>query len=260
MKKLLSSVLMLFIALSLNAQSRTLKKVMAIRMPGDLGRNGASLVYHPVWKKYVAAMAGNSTYPLVSFDLKGKPVSDTSFEAGFDVRGMWYNSKIKTIQANGYNDFGWTNFKFDSHGNPVSNELFLAGQNQPDPQSVGLFNDKLQRVYFLKDISIVEYNMNGDTVKTYQLYPKIVGDDNMGDGLPEEYNKTPIYTGIPKGEIGLLNNVYRQIELFNLATGKPTVTWKLPEDAPWNDNFNFAYANGIVWLFDKDLRTWYGYK
>lgn len=260
MKKYFLAAMLLAITIDAAAQTRTLKKVLELAMPGDLGSNGAGVVYHPVQKKYYCAFAGNSDYPLAAFDLKGKLLTDAAITAGFDVRGMWYNSKTKTIQANGYNDFGWTNFKIDKQGTPTGNEVFIAGMNQPDAQSVGLFNDKLQRLYFLKNISIVKYDLTGKELDSTQLFPKIVGDEEMGNGLPGDYNATAIYTGILKGEIGLLNNTDKKIELFNLATGKPTTTWQLPDDAPDNSIFNFAYSNGIVWLFDKESRTWYGYK
>lgn len=252
--------MLLALAIDLTAQNRMLKKVIELAMPGDLGSNGASVVYHPVQKKYYCAFAGNSDYPLAAFDLKGKLLTGADITTGFDVRGMWYNSKTKTIQANGYNDFGWTDFKINTKGVPTGNEVFMAGMTQPDAQSVGLFNDKLQKVYFLKNISIVKYDLKGNELDSMQLFPKMVADDQMGDGLPEDYNGTPIYTGILKGEIGLLNNTDKKIELFNLATGKPTTAWQLPNDAPDNVLFNFAYSNGIVWLFDKEARTWYGYK
>jgi hypothetical protein len=258
MKKYILIAALLIAGGSLTAQSRTLKKIIELAMPGDLGSNGASVVYHPIQKKYYCAFAGNADYPLAVFDLKGKLITDTA--VGFDARGMWYNSKKNTIQANGYNDFGWTNFIINKKGFPTGNEVFIAGLNQPTEQSVGIFNDKLQAVYFLKDISIVQYDLKGTEVKTIQLYPKIVAEENMGDGLPEDYNQTAIYTGLMKGEIGLLNNTDQTIELYNIATGKPTSKWQLPADAPNNTMFNFAYANGIVWLFDKGSRTWLGYK
>ncbi len=260
MRKYFLAALLFIAAINGAAQNRSLKKVLELVMPGDAGNNGASVVYHPLQKKYYCAFAGNATYPLAAFDGKGKLLTPEDITTGFDVRGMWYNSKTKTIQANGYDDFGWTNLIIDKQGIPTGNEVFLAGLNQPDVQSVGIFNDKLQKVYFLKDISIVQYDLKGTELTTKQLFPKIVGDEQMGEGLPGDYNTTAIYTGILKGEIGLLNNTNKTIELFNLATGKPSFTWQLPDDIPDNSLFNFAYANGMVWLFDKALRTWNGYK
>jgi len=234
MKQFFLSAMVLAFACTVSAQNRTLKQVIEFSMPGENGSNGASLVYHPLQKKYYAAMAGNADYPLSAFDLKGTLLTNEDVTTGFDVRGMWYNSKTKTIQANGYNDFGWTNFKLDAKGNPTGNEVFVEGLKQPTEQSVGVFNDKQQKVYFLKDISIVQYDLKGNEEKTFPLNPKIVADDEMGEGLPSDYNGSAIYTGIVKGEIGLLNNTDKTIELYNLATGKPTFKWKLPDGIPDN--------------------------
>ena len=60
MKKYLIIAVLLMTAGTLSAQSRTLKKVIALAMPGDMGSNGASVVYHPLQKKYYCAFAGNA--------------------------------------------------------------------------------------------------------------------------------------------------------------------------------------------------------
>jgi hypothetical protein len=258
MKKIFLLATLFALTTTAIAQNRSLKKVISFVMPEEGGSNGASVVYHPVLKKYYAAMAGNASYPFAVFDVKGKLI--TSIEAGFDVRGMWYNSKTKTIQANGYNDFGWTNFILDVKGKPTGNKIFVEGLMQPNDQSVGLFNDKLQKMYFLNDMAIIEYDLKGNEVKTFQLFPNIVATDSAETGLPEYYNRTPIFTGIIKSEIGLLNNTGKTIELYNLATGKPSFKWQLPADIPDNAQFNIAYTNSIVWLFNKETRTWLGYK
>jgi hypothetical protein len=260
MKKLFLSTIVFAFAFSLNGQNRILKQFIEFSMPGENGSNGASVVYHPVQKKYYASMAGNANFPFSVFDLKGTLLTNEDITAGFDVRGMWYNNKTKTIQANGYNDFGWTNFKLDAAGNPTSNEVFIEGLKQPTEQSVGVFNNKLQQVYFLNELSITQYDLKGNEVKVFPLYPKNVLDDEVEKTLPSDYNHTAIYTAVVKGEIGLLNNTDKTIELYNLATGKPTFKWKLPDGIPDNSLFNFAYSNDIVWLFDKALRTWIGYK
>jgi hypothetical protein len=209
--------------------------------------------------KYYCAFAGSADFPFSVFDTAGKILSGENTIARFDIRGNWYNSKTKTLQANGYNNSGWTAFKIDADGLPVSNEVFIAGLHQPNAQSVGAFSDKLQKVYFLNSNSIDQYNLNGDLEKQTPLYLKATPNSVMIE-MPWYYNNALIYTGITKGEIGLLNNHAQTIELYNVATGKFAAAWQLPAGIPDNKIFNFAYANGIVWLFDKESRTWYGYQ
>jgi hypothetical protein len=35
---------------------------------------------------------------------------------------------------------------------------------------------------------------------------------------------------------------------------------ELPETASVNKSFNFAFANGMYWLFNMEERIWTGYK
>ncbi len=77
----------------------------------------------------------------------------------------------------------------------------------------------------------------------------------------EYYNNSHlIYTGIAGAEFGVLNYLEKQVELYNAKTGKLSKILKLPEDMQVYGSLNFAYTNGIYWFFDKDERTWLGYK
>jgi hypothetical protein len=53
----------------------------------------------------------------------------------------------------------------------------------------------------------------------------------------------------------------KQIELYDAETGYLTQVLKLPSNAPeLHTVFDFAYANGLFWIFDEENRTWVGYK
>ncbi|NJO25674.1 MAG: hypothetical protein HC867_07805 [Bacteroidia bacterium] len=85
--------------------------------------------------------------------------------------------------------------------------------------------------------------------------------DEHTDETPEGYNTTTIiYTSLPNAEIGVLNTVDKQVELYSIKTGFLSKKLQLPEDATTETMFNFAYANGIYWLFNMNTRTWIGYK
>src|SRR5262245_58419425 len=86
--------------LSASTQTVTLKKVMSLTMArtadDDMpGTRGASIAWHPLQKKYYAAMAGNIAYPLCIFDVKGQRISPDSQSCNMDVRGLWYNAVKK---------------------------------------------------------------------------------------------------------------------------------------------------------------------
>jgi translation elongation factor P/translation initiation factor 5A len=241
------------------AQKKSLKKVMEIAMPEGDGSNGGSVVFHPVSKKYYIPMLGNAIYPFAVFDSKGKLLSEK--EAGNDLRGLWYNPQTKNIEGNCYDEGGWVKYKLDAKGNLTDPEVILEGMKQPENQSVGVFNAKENVVYFLYSGGVSVYNMNGEEIKKIELKKSksdsaiLFLDDN------QMYNTTSvIYTGIAKAEIGIFNVEEKKIELYNIATGIYTTEWKLPEQCTNYPQFNFAYANNMVWLFDKENRRWVTYK
>ncbi|MBL0146941.1 MAG: hypothetical protein IPP48_15695 [Chitinophagaceae bacterium] len=274
MKRITLMLLSLCVLTIANAQTtktaapakRTLKKVTEIEMPGDGGSNGGSVVFHPITKKYYIPMLGNASFPFAIFDAKGKLISEA--EAGNDLRGLWYNPKTKAIEGNCYDSGGWVRYTVDAKGEiPVdfeirsSEKIFDNAMKQPTDQSLGVFNAKEDVVYFLYATGVAIFNMKGEEQKTIELRKTKDGDAIFFDEENYTYNVTSvIYTGIPKAEIGILNIVDKKIEFYNKATGVYTTEWKLPEDASVQERFNFAYANNMVWLFDKDNRKWVVYK
>lgn len=258
-------------ALMTAAQSaKPLKKVMDLKMPEGGGANGAAVAWHPVQQKYYAAMAGNATYTLGIFSATGKLLSPEDQTTFFDIRGLWYNPAKKALQMNGYNENGWAQYKLTAKGFPDSAIVLYTGMHQPYEQSTGAFNAKENIVYFLnEDGNIDKYSMkDGIYLDAIELHPgkakktDIDEEEEDYDIDPlENYNKsTVIYTGIAGAEIGLLNHSSNQIELYNLKTGLMTKSFSFPTDAPVPQFLNFSCTNGIYWLFDKEARTWKGYK
>lgn len=279
----------LFLALPvlLNAQlEKTLKKTIELKMPGKLyqtigngldkkagedslpGKRGGSVVWHPVQKKYYAAFAGNMTFPLAVFDFTGKLLSGEDQTTLVDTRGLWYNPMLKKICGNGYDTIGWFSHILDEKGIPIESEIYAAGMNQPNEQSIGVFNSKSNLVYFLYGQNIYAYNADAmqEEDSTIRLYPgktkkEDIDEEDDGKTLSEDYSwNVLIYTGIPKAEFGLLNVYKMQVELYNKKTGLLTQIWKLPSDVVIYKAFNFSYTNGTCWAFNMDTRTWTGYK
>ncbi len=234
------------------------------------GTRGAAVVWHPVQKKYYAAFAGNARFPLAVFNEAGRRLSDENLACMYDLRGLWYNTKLKKISGNGYNNIGWFSYTLDLKGIPVSSEVYAAGMNQPEAQSVGTYNAKANQVYFLEGQRIHVYNKEVmlEEDSTVTLYPGLSKKPPVDEEEPAEpsshskdYSSTVlVYTGIPKAEFGLLNVVEKQVELYNRKTGFLTQKLKLPADLPTWGAFNFSYANGVYWAFDQGTRTWTGYK
>jgi hypothetical protein len=248
------------------AKTKALKPFLVLKINREGGANGANIAWHPGQKKYYAAMAGNSEFPMEVFDATGKMVSPDSLQTMFDVRGLWYNPNAKTLQANGYDNYGWSEYKLDAKGIPVSSRKLSVLTSQPDPQSVGAFDPKNNLVYFYDYgfAGVEQHNMKtsaADTTIILHLNARTKDEIVPTTEMKDNYNENAIaFTGIPKKEIGVLNATERQIELYNLANGLMTEWMKLPDDAPVEHSLNFSYCNGIYWLFNKTDREWHGYK
>ncbi|MBI3718239.1 MAG: hypothetical protein HY252_06545, partial [Sphingobacteriales bacterium] len=151
MKKyfILFLLLLLFQTTAFSQKERKLKKVLELKIPREGGMNGASVAWNPVAKRYYAAIAGDKTNFIGVYDASGKLLSPSSLEAGCDVRGIWYNDSSKTLQLNGYKDFGWAEYILDSNGFPSSIKMLHPGVHQPNDQSVGAYNAANNYLYFI---------------------------------------------------------------------------------------------------------------
>jgi hypothetical protein len=274
MKKLLLLLLLLPALHNAQAQVKTrlLKKVMELKMPQTAedempGTRGASVAWHPIQKKYYAAMAGNSAYPLAVFNATGKRLSDDDAACLMDVRGLWYNAAKKAINGNGYAENGWFVYNADAKGMVTGYDYLFDGQNQPGDQAVGALNSAKNCVQFLSGATVFYYGVADAAAKDSVMlhFGRTAKQGDAGDEnaavTPEDYNSTAvIYSGVAKAELGVLNVTEKQVELYNAKTGFLSQTLKLPADAPVDVSFNFSFANGIYWLFDQEARVWKGYK
>lgn len=254
------------------SKPRLLKKVLSLEMAltadDDMpGTRGASVVWHPLQKKYYAAMAGNVGYPLCVFNAAGKRISKDDHITEADVRGLWYNATKKAIQGNQYDDYGWFQYKLNLSGMVQESEELQSGMNQPDPQSVGAYYPVKKQVLFLKGSQLYYYDeesaMPLDSMAIHWGRKKADGPADDEDIYMSSVNHnytTVVFTGIKGAELGFLNVSDMKVELYDIKTGYLTQSLALPEEAPVESSFNFAYTNGIYWLFSMKTRTWHGYK
>jgi len=230
------------------------------------GTRGASVAWHPGLKKYYAAMAGNVAYPLSVFDATGKRVSPDSLNCEADVRGLWYNPVAKTIQGNAYGDGGWFSYKLDAKGMVKEVESLMEEMTQPNEQSVGAYNPVASQVLFLDGSKVFFYKMSDglseDFVNIHWGRTKAEGASEEEDETvtPVSYNTSLVFTGIKGAELGFLNIDENQIELYSIEDGFLTRKLQLPEGTASYQSFNFAFSNGMYWLFNIEARTWTSYK
>lgn len=254
-------------------KTRTLKKVLELKMPLDSadknsGSNGSAVAWHAKEQKYYAAYAGNANFPMAVFDKTGNRVSGKDLMCMADLRGVWYNPVLNTICGKTYEKKGWIRYQLNEAGIPTTFETYLKPENEYGDKSNAAYDEKQDIVYLRVGPNILRCGSNGKEIITARrlLYtgydegkkPNIAPKDLR---LGADYNLTSVvYTGIDKGEIGLLNFEQKKIELYNKETGLRSQILNLPKDVSTYNAFNFSYANNIYWLYDKQTRTWLGYK
>jgi hypothetical protein len=278
MKNFLLAAVLFLTGYDLTAQApktslaQDLKKVLTLKMPKTVndsmpGTRGASVAWHPEQKKYYAAFAGNTVFPQAVFDNNGNRLSADNQTCFIDTRGLWYDPAKKIIMGNGYSDNGWFGYILNSKGIVVSHEIIVKGMNQPGIQSVGAYNTTAKQVLFLNNSLVYSYSEEGkrkDSVLIHWGRTKAMGPGNYEDANEshEDYNfTTVIYTDITGSELGFLNTLDNLIELYDIKSGFLTKVLLLPDESPAaQPSFNFAYSNGIYWIFDKERREWLGYQ
>jgi len=217
------------------------------------GTNASAVVYVAGKELYVTVIAGNNDFPIEGFRADGKNVFSTS--AGFDYRGLWYNPKTKKMEGNGAGEAGWVTFGFDSGTGVQTSTSILSGQNQPDFQSVGTFDYRKKAVVFL--------NADKDKIVAYsRKKPSKSSSISLSWGSISKENINPYvlgYTGVNGYEFVCLDYVNAKLVFFN-RSGDQTATVKMPASAPMNDSFACSFTNNRAFFYNKDNRTWYGYR
>ena len=227
------------------------EKTIELVMTSTGGTNGGAVAYHPVRDQYYAAFAGNESYPLEVFDSKGQQIAAST--PGFDVRGLWYNPKSEKLEGNSFDDKGLFRIKWNPayRSTPYTTNIW-KGLNQPHENSVGSFDAKKNELVFMHEGFIYRHNAkSGALVRKFEL-----------ENTPAQKAMnltTGIFTGVKKHEYILLNVAASEVFFFN-KKGKLTATCKLPGNQKLEDYFNWSYANGQVWIFNIESRTWTGYR
>ncbi|HXH19424.1 MAG TPA: hypothetical protein VNJ07_10110 [Chitinophagales bacterium] len=222
---------------------------LAIQQGG--GANGIAVAYNPLKKIYYCAIAGNAEFPLECFT-GGENIYRGAI--GFDARGLWYNEKSKNLEGNSYGGDGIYAIALDKEGMPEGNPENKYPNVQPDEQSVGAYDAASDQIFYFDYTSgeVIPYKRTaGKKGKIIKLKNCPVPFENL--------NSAMVYTGQKNAEIGVYNFLDAEVYFFN-KKGEYQTTVTLPDDAPYNEMFNFSYANGHVFLFDKDMREWIGYK
>lgn len=250
-------LLLAFCLGQLNAMSQTLNKVVSIEIKETGGANGACVVWHPIQKKYYAAMAGNKGFPMVVTDATGKILSETDTKTGADMRGMWYNPKTKNIYGNTYNMMGIVQLKINKTGLMGGSPETVSEFDQPDEQSFAVLDPIADAIMVLDD-GVIKVQKKGKTDFEDLVQLKFEGFDDR-DSFSDKYvNYSFAYTS--QKDFVVVNMESHQLEFYDKKSGEKKLTVSIPDEVDLYEQFNFCYTNNLFFFFNKDSRIWTGYK
>lgn len=230
----------------------SVKESFAYKLVLPDGTNASAVAWDAQNQVYVTVVAGNREFPMEVFDVQGQAIAQA--EAGFDLRGLWFNPATRHFEGNGAGEYGWIQFVLDADHAQSEVMLINDGQLQPDFNSVGAYDASKKQVVFL------DFSCNGLSMYARKNPKKIkhlklnFSDSNLGN-----MNSTTVgVTGHEGYDYVLLDVEYRRLVFFN-REGKQTALTTLPDSAPIYDSFAFSFANGHAFLYDKEYRTWHAY-
>lgn len=249
---LLASVVIALASCSSNKVNKKPVETLTLKFNSKEGTNASAVAYNPDKQVYYAVIAGNSSFPIETFNKKGEFLHTASL--GFDLRGLWWNTKENSLQSNAYSDIGVKNLKTNEAGIAIGGSSTRVQESgQPYSNSVGTYNAKDNQVLYYYDGKLYKVDASNYSSIGEVKLELPVSSDNINQ-------TTVIYTGIKHKEVGVLDYIDKKVYLFDITSGKLTVTVQLPSNAVTHEFFRFSYANGYVWLYDVDARTWTGYK
>jgi len=219
------------------------------QMASSEGTNASAVAWHPGLNLYFTGIAGNADFPLEAFNPSGKNVY--SAEALADIRGLWYNNATGNLELNHAGEVGWSSISFNRNMTAHQTHTLHMGQYQPDFQSVGTYDAVEKKVAFLNastgSIDLYPYKKPGK-VKSVAL--------RLSTCEIDDINQTSVgYTGVKDFEYVLLNVVNHKLVFVNKA-GTETAVTSLPEELVSYGAFKFSFANGRVFLYETETRTW----
>jgi hypothetical protein len=227
---------------------------ITLTVGGESGTNGVAVAYNPSANLYYSVFAGNTAYPLEVHNPAGASLA--THEAGYDVRGMWYNPEKKCLEGIAYDNAGSFEVVLNADGT-IAGTKALAFSYGMGSQTVATYAEKKKSVLFIEDRTAYFF-------KPGKLKSTKVVLEPTDPGVMLNTNG-PIYTGVKNYEIGVLEAETMSVHLFNLK-GKETGTVKLNTDGcnggigDTPDYFRVSWCNGRVFIFDTVARTWTGYK
>ena len=252
MKKFFTSGIAFFLIAGESLFSQTCTAVPVITLTGAPGTqvfvayNSLKNVYHTVGGGSVTNM------PVTTYSYTGgMPVANVT--ANNDFRGLWWNSNTGIIEGNGYNGTGIFSITVNGgNGYAIGGGAIITGNQQPDIQSCGSFNNALNQVIYYFNGSIYKYSrVTGFLIASVAITGLPVGLGNIST-----FNG--FYTGIPGSEYAVYDHINKRAYNINYTSGAYVSTVQFPASAPAPASYGLSYANNLFFLNDG-AGKWFGH-
>ena len=215
--------------------------------------NASGVAFNPNLNLYYIAQAGNSSFPLETFDALGNPLYQTN--TTIDLRGLWWNDNTNQLESNGFYTDGIWSYDLDASGYALNTGTSIfPGYNMPYWHSVGDYNCIDDEIWYYYDGEISKYDRATNAL--LGVFPLI--------GIPvplTNINEVSIfYTDCQGHEIGIYDYVLKRAYFFDKTTMTYSGMSQLPASSPYAITYRVSWANDLLWIFDSGGDIWYSYE
>lgn len=218
-----------------------------VSMYSNEGDWGAGICYNPKKNLYYSAYSKSEALPIEVFNSDLEYILSGPIKASINC--LWFNSKSNKIEGILSDKNGVFSIDLDENGIP--NKINLIDRKYPHSiNHSAAFNNEKQEIYFVEDLTLFTYKSTSTHAKKIKL---------SGYAESGYLETTPVYTGVPGYEIGLLG-LDGKLYLFNIKTGKQTAQI-LTDELVRYDTYrsNLSIINKELYMFNNYEFTWTGY-
>jgi len=230
-------------------QIKPATELISGRAPGGMG---VSVVWNPGMKRYYAAVSGNGERWLFMYDEKGKALK-SPYLLPFDPGSLWLEGagKILKSYASGMEGLYVIHLR---EGLPAYAENIFYALHNPVAIGNGAWAGRKKEMWYYHDKAIFRYKIR----HAHHRPPLHLDIDDFDNELN---SMGVVYTGIRNAEIGLYDRGQHRILLYNSRSGRCTKILQILDDnGPKPLCGDFAYTNGLFWLYSRETGNWHGYR
>jgi hypothetical protein len=224
-------------------------KLVSAKVNGGMG---VSVVWNPGLKRYYSAVSGTGEKWLMIFNQQGQSIRNP-YLLPFDPGSLWIEGSGNYLRSYAAGMEGLYVIHL-REGLPAYAENIFYALHNPVAIGNGAWVSKRKEMWYFHDKTVYRYKIRN----AYHRTPLQLDLDEFEN---EINSMGMVYTGIRQSEIGLYDRGQHRILLFNARNGKCSRILQIADESgPKPLCGDFAFANGLFWLYDRETGIWYGYR